>query len=170
VVVFRGIDSCAPSIRDTVATALTAGSFTDAMGRRIPLGTTIDILTAPGLGSSADGPPAAILAARLGPALLAACDVVTGTTSSAAADARAGWIQRELLDPLADRLGRAGYVATFDPTFIAWLDRHLPTDGSSPQGFLDADVTARIALGLPSVPGPVTIGIVDDQPAIVAGG
>jgi hypothetical protein len=138
------------------------------MGRRIPLGTTIVILTAPGLGAGDDGPPAAILAARLGQALHGACDVVTGTTSSAAADARAGWVQRELLDPLADRLARAGYPATFDKAFVAWLDRRLPTDGGSPQAFLDTAVTARIALGLPSTAGPVTVGIVDDAPAIVS--
>jgi ATP-dependent Clp protease ATP-binding subunit ClpA len=47
VVLFRGIDVCAVSIRDTVAAALESGSFTDAMGRRIRLGATIVILTAP---------------------------------------------------------------------------------------------------------------------------
>ncbi|HEY8870104.1 MAG TPA: AAA family ATPase [Candidatus Limnocylindrales bacterium] len=34
VVVLRGIDRCAPAIRDTIAAALAAGAFTDAMGRR----------------------------------------------------------------------------------------------------------------------------------------
>ena len=50
---------------------------------------------------------------------------------------------------------------------FAGLSRRLPTDGSSPQGFLDAAVTSRIAPGLPSVPAPVTIGIVDEAPAIL---
>ena len=35
VVVFRGIDSCAVAIRDTIASGLAVGTFTDAMGRRI---------------------------------------------------------------------------------------------------------------------------------------
>ncbi|MEJ7697296.1 MAG: hypothetical protein WKF78_11925 [Candidatus Limnocylindrales bacterium] len=93
---FRGIDTCAPAIREAVAGALDAGSFTDAMGRRIPLGTAIVVLTAPTVGSDGDGPISAILALRLGPTLLRACDVVTGVTAGAAAGARAGWIQHEL--------------------------------------------------------------------------
>ena len=129
--VLHGIDVCAVSIRDTVAAALDAGAFTDAMGRRIPLGAAIVILTAPGIGMSTDAPPAALLASRLGPTLVAACDVITGTASRAAADARAGWISHELLDPLATRLERAGYPAAFDPAFVAWLDANLPADGSS---------------------------------------
>ena len=86
---------------------------------------------------------------------------------AAADDARAGWIRRELLDPLAARLARAGYTATFDHAFVAWLDRRLPTDGSSPEAFMDSAVTSRIALGLPSSPGPVTVGLVDDTPTIL---
>jgi ATP-dependent Clp protease ATP-binding subunit ClpC len=169
VVVFRGIDACAMSIRDTVAGALAAGAFTDAMGRKIPLGTAIVILTAPGLESAAAGdvlPAAAILAARLGPALLAACDVVTGTPSGAPTNAREAWLQRELLDPLGARLARAGYPATFDPGFVAWVDARLPTDGRSLEAFLDADVTAPLVSRLPAKPGPVRVSIVDDAPAV----
>src|SRR4029077_4835404 len=81
VLILRGIDVCAVSIRDTIAAALDAGAFTDAMGRRIPLGAAIVILTAPGVGMSSDAPAAALLAARLGPTLVAACDVITGAAS-----------------------------------------------------------------------------------------
>jgi len=150
-----------------VAAALGTGSFTDAMGRRIPLGAALVVLTAPAVGTSADTPAAALLAARLGSSLIAACDVISGRASSAAADARTAWIERELLAPLATRLGRAGYVATFDPAFVAWLDRTLPTDGSPPEGFLDQEVTARLVSGLPARPGPLTVGLVGDEPAIV---
>ena len=63
------------SIRETIAAALLAGSFTDAMGRRIPLGAAIVILTAPGVGAAATRRPA-VLAARLGLGLVSACDVI----------------------------------------------------------------------------------------------
>jgi ATP-dependent Clp protease ATP-binding subunit ClpC len=168
VLVLRGIDACAPAIRDTITAGLASGTLTDAMGRRIPLGAALVLLTAPGVGTNGDAPAAALLATRLGPALIAACDVISGTASGAAADARLGWIQRELLDPLAARLGRAGYSTAFDPAFVAWLDRQLPTDGSSPDGFLDREVTPRIVTGLPAKPGPLTVGLVDDVPAILA--
>jgi hypothetical protein len=138
------------------------------MGRRIPLGAAIVILTAPGVGMSSDAPAAALLAARLGPTLVAGCDVITGAASRAAADARAGWIRHELLDPLATRLGRAGYPATFDPAFVAWLDANLPADGSSPAAFIDATVTTRLVAGLPATPGPITVGLVDGSPGVVA--
>jgi ATP-dependent Clp protease ATP-binding subunit ClpA len=170
VVLFRGIDSCAFPIRDAVASGLAAGSLTDAMGRKIPLGAAIVVLTAPTLGMDGDAPAAALLAVRLGPTLVGAADVVTGTTSSAAADARADWIRRELLDPLATRLARAGYTTTFQPDFVAWIDRQLPTDGSSPADFVDHAVTARIVAGLPPTPGPLTIGIVADEPAVISPG
>jgi ATP-dependent Clp protease ATP-binding subunit ClpC len=168
VVIFWGIDVCAVSIRDTVAAALDAGSFTDAMGRRIPLGATIVVLTAPSVGTSVDAPGAALLAARLGPALIGACDVIAGSASAAAADARATWIRHELLDPLAARLARSGYETTFDDDVVGWLDAHLPTDGSSPDAFIDGAVATRIVAGLPSTPGPVTVGLVDGAPAIRA--
>ena len=64
-------------------------------------------------------------------------------------------------------MARAGYNVTFDPTFLAWLDRHLPIDGSSPEGFLDQEVTSRIVDGLPVGPGPVTVGLIDDRPGVV---
>jgi hypothetical protein len=93
--------------------------------------------------------------------------VITGTTSQAAADARSGWIRHELLDPLATRLERAGYPATFDPAFVAWLDANLPADGSSPAAFLDGAVTTRLVAGLPATPGPITVGLADGTPAVV---
>jgi len=167
VVVLRGIDACSASIRESVAAALAAGSFTDAMGRRIPLGAAIVVLTAPAVGTAGEPPPAPLLAARLGSALVVSCDVISWATSTAAADGRAGWIRRELLDPLAARLSRAGYTTTFDPAFIAWLDRELPTDGTSSDAFLDQAVASRIAIDLPSGPGPLTIGLIGDVPAVL---
>jgi len=169
VVVLRGIDGCAVAIRDTVAAALASGSFTDAMGRRIPLGAAIVILTAPVVGAGANGPAAAVLAVRLGPALVAAADVVTGNAGGAQQDARAAWVRRELLDPLTTRLARAGYDVAFDPAFIGWLEKHLPTDGTSPDGYLDREVTPRIVTGLPAGRRSITVGLVDDEPAVLPG-
>ena len=166
VVTFRGIDLTAASIRETIATALHSGSFTDAMGRRIPLGAAIVLLTAPSVGAVGDGPVDALLAARLGPSLLGACDVVTGMAAGAALDARTGWIRSDLLAPLAERLTRAGYPPTFAPEVAAWLDRRLPTDGSAPETFIDRSVAPAIVAALPTQPGPITVGITDDHPTV----
>ena len=167
VLVLRGIDVCAPAIRDTVASALVAGSFTDAMGRRIPLGAAIVILTAAGVGLTGDGPTAALLALQLGPSLVAAADVVTGVTAVAADDARTAWLHTTLLDPLAARLARSGYAVTYQPAFVAWLDERLRTAGDTPDDLLDREVTPAIASALPPTPGPLTVGIEDGHPAIV---
>ena len=98
--------------------------------------------------------------------MIAACDVISGTASTAAAGARLAWIRLALLDPLAARLGRAGYDVEFDPDFVAWLDRQLPTDGSPPEDYLDREVTPRIVANLPTTPGPLSVGLVDDAPAV----
>jgi ATP-dependent Clp protease ATP-binding subunit ClpC len=169
VVVLRGIDTSGVAVRDTVASALAGGSFTDAMGRRIPLGASIVVLTAPGVGGGGDVPTPAQLAARLGPVLVGACDVISGSGSSAAVQQRARWIRRELLAPLAVRLARAGYPSTFDPALVRWVDSNLPADGSPPDAFVDQRVTARVVMNLPAKPGPLTIGIVDGAPAVVPG-
>ena len=108
VVLFRGIDACAMPIRDTVASALAAGRFTDAMGRSIPLGAAIVVMTAPGLDAAL---PEAVRDAALGAQLIAACDVVAGGTGPAA-DGREAWVRAQLVDPLVARLGRSGYPAT----------------------------------------------------------
>ena len=166
VVILRGIDSCAIAIRDTIAAAVDTGSFTDAMGRRLPLGAAIVILTAPAVRAGADEPASAVLATRLGPALVAAADVVTGNAAGAEVDARAAWVRRELLDPLSDRLARAGFRVRFDRAFSTWLEGRLPTDGSSPQAFLDREVTPILAAALPSTPGLITVGIADGRPTV----
>ena len=165
-VVFRGIDQCALVVRDTIASALAAGAFTDAMGRRLPLGSTVVVLTAPNVATGAGSAPVvAELAARLGGPLLEACDAISGAAARSAQDARWGWIERELLKPLAARLARAGYPATFDPAFVDWLDASLPTDGTPPDAFIDREVTARLAPDLPA-PGPIRISVRDGRPRV----
>ncbi len=164
----RGIDACAGAIRDTIADALVDGSFTDAMGRRIPLGSAVVILTAPSLTADMGGPTTAAVAARLGPTLAGACDVVTGMGQGAAQDARGTWIRHELLDPLAARFGRNGFTVVFDDTFVAWLGASLPDDGESPEAYLDRSVTPTIVAALPAKPGPMSVMVEDGRVVIRA--
>ncbi|HYO44418.1 MAG TPA: AAA family ATPase [Candidatus Limnocylindrales bacterium] len=162
VLLLRGIDACAASVRDTVASALAAGRFTDAMGRAIPLGAAIVVLTAPGLD---DGVPEALLAAALGPALLAACDAVSGTSEPAPGD-RDAWIRGDLLGPLAMRLARAGYPAEVDDTLVAWVAANLPLDGTAPERWLDRSVAAPLIAGLPPARGPLVLEAGDAGPRL----
>ncbi len=166
VLLLRGIDACSVSVRSTIAAALATGSFTDAMGRGIPLGATVVVLTAPEVATGSDTPDAVLLAARLGPALLEACDVVTGAGTRVDDSVRGAWVGRELLDPLAARLARRGFSTTFDPDFVAWLGARLPNDGTRPEEFLDRSVTPAIVAGLPAVAGPIAIGLRDDRPVV----
>ena len=162
----RGIDSCAISIRDTIAAGLEKGSFTDAMGRRIPIGASVVLLTAPLVDTPSDGLVDAALAMRLGSTLVGACDVVAGTGSAAAGTEREAWVRSELLGPLAARLTRSGYPVTFDPAFVTWLVDKLPSDGSAPDGFIDRSVTQVIAPSLPQPAGPIVIGVIDGRPQV----
>ncbi len=165
VVLLRSIERCAPSIRDTIAGALHAGRFTDAMGRGIPLGAAIVILTAPTLDGDVPEP---LLAAALGTGLLDACDVVAGVVEGAAAD-RAAWVRARLLEPFAARLARAGYPATITDNLVAWIVGALPADGTLPDRWLDRAVAGPLLVGLPVAPGPVTLDANDAGPILVAG-
>jgi ATP-dependent Clp protease ATP-binding subunit ClpA len=162
VLLLRGIDACAAPIRDTVASALAAGQFTDAMGRSIPLGAAVVVLTAPGLDAAL---PEAVLDAALGAQLLAACDAVAGGTGPAA-DERGAWVRSQLVEPLVVRLDRAGYPATATDALVAWIAEHLPADGTPPQRWLDREVTARLLATLPASPGPVSLDAGPDGPVL----
>ena len=164
----RAIEACSESVRGTIAAALASGTFTDAMGRGIPLGATVVILTAPEIGAGSDTPDAVVLAARLGPALLGVCDVVTGAGAGVDDAGRGAWVVRELLDPLAARLARRGFSTTFDPDFVAWLAARLPSDGTPPDEYLDRSVTPAIVAGLPATAGSIAIGVKDDGPVVRA--
>ena len=166
VVTFRAIDACAVSIRDTIASAIAKGSFTDSMGRSIPLGAAVILLTAPTVESPTDAPTQALLAARLGPALVGDCDVIAGVGAVATRSDREAWVRRELLDPLAARFARSGYTVSFDPAFITWLEHSLPSDGTPLDAFIDRAVTQAIAPSLPATPGPIQLEIRDGAPAL----
>jgi len=162
VVTFTGIEGCAASIRATIAAALHAGRFTDAMGRSIPLGAAIVLLTAPSLDG---GLPEAVLAAALSPDLLSACDAAAGSGGIPVAD-REAWVGTELLAGLAGRLARAGYPTTFGPGLAPWVAAHLPTDGTAPERWLDQAVTAVVVGSLPATPGPVIVDAGDAGPTV----
>jgi ATP-dependent Clp protease ATP-binding subunit ClpC len=165
VVSFLGIDRCAGAIRDTIASALRAGSFTDAMGRGIPLGSAIVILTAPSLPSDgaagAGVPPAAIL----GPDLVAAVDVTAISAAGIPEGSRAAWIQRELLAPFAARLARRGYQVTFDDAFVTWVAANLPPS-EAPSSFMDHDVAPALAALLPASPASLVATIAAGKPTL----
>ena len=158
VIVFRGIDRCAATVRDVIAQALASGSFTDSMGRTLPLGAAVVVATAPAIDEPKLAEP------LLGRELVAACDVITAAVASAAPGSRDAWLKTEVLDPLAARFGRQGYAVTFDADFVAWLTKSLPADGTQVADFIDRSVTPDLAAALPMDRGPLTATIKDDKP------
>jgi hypothetical protein len=157
VVLFRGIDRCAASIRDTISQALERGTFTDAMGRKLPLGAAVVVLTAAALSQ------AELLEPLLGKSLLDSCTVVTGDGGTVADSGREAWLRREVLDPLASRFTRQGYPISFDAAFMAWLSANAPTGDALPD-FVDHSVAAPLAAALPEKRGAVTATVVDGKP------
>jgi ATP-dependent Clp protease ATP-binding subunit ClpC len=160
VVLFRGIDRCAVSIRDTITQALERGAFTDAMGRRLPLGAAVVLLTAPAIDQ------AELLEPVLGKPLLDVCTVVSGDAGAVSDTGRAAWLRREVLEPLARRFARQGYPITFDKAFVTWLDANAPA-GDAMTDFVDGKVAAPLAAGLPAKRGALTATIVDGKPAFI---
>ena len=126
VVLFRGIDGCAPSIRATIATALQSGSFTDAMGRRLPLGTSVVILTAPSL-ASGDGAPGTAAPGetcagpRPGPRRRVRRRRRVGDRRCRRRDRRLAGAGPACA--AGGRFARQGVSLSFSPEFVAWL-RH----------------------------------------------
>jgi ATP-dependent Clp protease ATP-binding subunit ClpC len=170
VLLLRGIDRCAGEIRETVAAALAAGQFTDAMGRAIPLGSTVAILNASALDPGVASPDVAnaLLRAALGPSLVDACDVITGAVGSGGGSDRAGWIRSQLLEPLAGRFHQQGYEVSFDAALVSWVDQHLPTDGGAPDGFIDRTLAPALAAGLAAGQQTYLATIADDHPVLRA--
>jgi ATP-dependent Clp protease ATP-binding subunit ClpC len=140
---FTGIDRCAQSIRQTIASGLAGGVFTDSMGRTIPLSSAVVILTAPDV-------VAGVAAAALGADLLAACDVVAAVAVAQTATGKkeSAWLADELLAPLARRFERSGIAVTFDPSFVEWLSGRLAAVDGPPDAFLDREVTPALIASL----------------------
>ena len=143
---FGSIERCAASIRETVAAGLDTGRLSDAMGRPLPLGSAIVVLTAP----EATGDDRETLAAELGDRLLGTVDVVATTLPARPADD--GWLRDALLAPLADRLARNGWRVTFGADFITWLRARLPADRAAAGAYLDRTVAPLVVAALQAAP------------------
>ncbi len=140
--------------------------FTDAMGRRIPLGSAIVLLTAPGVGLNGDDARSPVLA--------------IGSASPRLGVRRDHGRHGRGRDRVASKMG-GGRAA--GPTGGASCQSRLPRDvraragvmggrappeGWHPPGaFLDARVTSPIVASLPPSSGPVRIGVVNDAPAVL---
>ena len=162
VVQFAGIDRCAASIREVIAAALAGGSFTDAMGRTIPLGSAIVVATA----SEVVTTDASQLSLLLGQGLVSAADVVASTAGSPATTTDGGpdFVTAQLLDPLARRFARSGYQITFDPDFVTWL-RASVAGLPDPQSWVDRNVTPAL-LGAQPAPGKYVAAMQDGTPVL----
>ncbi len=168
VVLFRSMDRCAVPIRDTIAEALVRGSFTDSMGRILPLGATVVLLSAPTIDSGD------LVAPLIGQQLVSVATVVTGAVGTVRVDDRVAWLKREVLDPLAARFERQGHPITFDQSFTDWLLEQLPADSAGQSrtvtDFIDTAVTPALAAALPDGSGPVTATIRAGKPTLLASG
>jgi ATP-dependent Clp protease ATP-binding subunit ClpC len=162
VVLFGGIDRCAISVREVIAAALASGSFTDAMGRTIPLGSAVVVATASEVATQ-DSDQIAML---LGRGLVAAADVVASAAGSpvAATDGGPDFVTAQLLDPLARRFARSGYELSFDPDFVIWL-RASVAGVPDPQSWVDRNVTPAL-LGTQPAPGKYVAAMKDGAPKL----
>jgi ATP-dependent Clp protease ATP-binding subunit ClpA len=153
VVVLRNVDRCSDAVCQAIVAALEAGAFTDAMGRRLPLGGAVVLMT----GSAVPG--------LLDPELLAACDLVV----EAAAPAGSGSedVQRLLLAPLAVRFARTGVTVTFGPEFAAWVASRQPGDGEAGLTWLDRVLVPALVASMPPGATSLTAEVRDDRPVLV---
>jgi len=155
VVVLRNIDRCASAVRETVVAALEAGAFTDAMGRRMPLGAAVVLMTSP---TAARG--------LLDPGLVAACDLVIDTLAPPASGS--DYVSRTLLAPLAARFAGSGLSVTFDLEFATWVATQLPGEGEAALLYLDRVLAPALVASLPPGAVRLTARVADGRPFLVA--
>jgi ATP-dependent Clp protease ATP-binding subunit ClpC len=167
VVLLAGIDRCATSIREVIAGALSAGSFTDAMGRTIPLSSAVVVATA----SEVITQDADQISMLLGQGLVSAADVLTTSPPSPAVAAPGGpdFVTARLLDPLARRFARSGYNVTFDPDFVTWL-RASVAGLPDPASWMDRNVTPALLGSRPPAPGSYRATMKDGAPVLERAG
>ena len=154
VVVLSNVDRCAEAVRQTIVAALDAGAFTDAMGRRLPLGAAVVIMTSP---TTAGG--------SLGPGLVTACDLVIDTPAPAASGSDD--VHRTLLAPLAARFARNGVTVAFGPEFAAWVATAIPGDGAAAMAWLDRVLTPALVASMPPGATSLVARARDGQPVLV---
>jgi ATP-dependent Clp protease ATP-binding subunit ClpA len=154
VVVLRNVDRCSEAVRQAIVAALEAGAFTDAMGRRLPLGGAVVVMTSP---ATAGG--------HLDPGLVAACDLVVEASAPAASGSDD--VQRTLLEPLAARFARTGVTVTFGPEFAAWVASRQPGDGEAGLTWLDRVLVPALVASMPPGATSLTAEVHDDRPILV---
>lgn len=157
VVVLRNVDRCASAVRETVVAALEAGAFTDAMGRRLPLGAAVVLMTSPATARS-----------LLDPGLVAACDLVIETLAPSGSGADD--VSRTLLAPLAARFARNGVSVAFDTDFAAWVASQLPGQGDVALTYLDRVLGPALVASVPAGARNLRARVVDGRPVLVAAG
>jgi ATP-dependent Clp protease ATP-binding subunit ClpC len=155
VVLFRNIDRCGTAVRETILAALDAGAFSDAMGRRLPLGATVVLLTA-----AAD--PRALAAFGL----VTACDLVIDNV--AAATEGGADVDRRLLTPLAARFARGGVTVVFPAEFAAWVATQPTGDGEAALVWLDRVLAPTLVASMPPGATDLEARVVDGKPRLVA--
>jgi ATP-dependent Clp protease ATP-binding subunit ClpC len=153
VVVLRNIDRCSAAVRGVIVAALGAGAFTDAMGRRLPLGASVVVMTSP----AAVGP-------MLDPDLVAACDMVVETAPEMTAGSDD--VHRLLLEPLAARFARSHVKVTFDPAFSAWVAARIPGAGDAALNWLDRELAPVLVASMPPGATELVARVRDDRPVL----
>jgi ATP-dependent Clp protease ATP-binding subunit ClpC len=109
--------------------ALASGQITDARGKRIHLGDTVVLMSAPialverrgiGFTSGSEKPSGRGVAERfLDPALVGECDLVCTELGSSPAE-RARWVRESLLAELAGKFRKRGLDPRWDDSFVEW--------------------------------------------------
>ncbi|MDP2349671.1 MAG: hypothetical protein Q8M74_00765, partial [Chloroflexota bacterium] len=156
VVVLRNVDRCADAVRQTIVAALEAGAFTDAMGRRLPLGAAVVVMTSP-----------TAVGGFLDPGLVAACDMVVDTPAPATSGSDD--VHRTLLAPLAARFARNGVSVVFGPEFAAWVALQIPGDGAAAEAWLDRTLAPALVASMPPGATSLVAAVRDGRPVLVDG-
>jgi hypothetical protein len=141
-------------VRQAIVAALEAGAFTDAMGRRLPLGGAVVLMT----GSAA-------LDSLLDAELLAACDLVVEASAPVASGSED--VRRLLLEPLAARFARTGVTVTFGPEFAAWVASQQPGDGEAGLTWLDRVLVPALVASMPPGATSLAAEIREGRPVLV---
>jgi len=153
VVVLRNIDRCGEAVRQAIVAALESGAFTDAMGRRLPLGAAVVVMTSP-----------VATGALLDRGLVAVSDLVVDTPAPGASGAED--VGRTVLAPLAARFARGGVDVTFDPGFAAWVAAAIPGDGEAALAWLDRVLAPALVASMPPGATSLVAQVSDGRPVL----
>ncbi|MEI7745353.1 MAG: hypothetical protein WCK58_16580, partial [Chloroflexota bacterium] len=129
--------------------------FTDAMGRRLPLGAAVVVMTSStAVGGLSDA------------GLLAACDLVV--EAPPAETAGEDDVLRVLLTPLATRFARNGITVTFDAAFSAWVAARIPGGEQAALDWLDRELAPALVASMPEGATELVARVDGDRPVLAA--